>query len=69
MSPFVITILLCAAAMPRSECNKDNAISYVLGPEVTICGNLNSQEIIAKTTFIPRNGEYLKFDCARRKGV
>jgi hypothetical protein len=71
MSPFVIYILLCAAATPRPDCDTRNAIDVVLGPEANneiMCG-LESQEMIAKTALRPRDGEFVKIVCARRRSA
>ena len=69
MSPFVIYILLCAASTARPDCDTHSAIDVVLGPEVNNelnCG-LQAQEMFAKTTIRPRDGEYVKISCARRR--
>ena len=69
MSPFVIYILLCAASTAPGDCDTRNAIDVVLGPEANneiMCG-LESQEMLAKTSLRPRDGEYVKISCARRR--
>ena len=69
MSPYVIYILLCAASTAPGDCDTRNAIDVVLGPEANneiMCG-LESQEMLAKTSLRPRDGEYVKISCARRR--
>jgi hypothetical protein len=69
MSPFVIYILLCAASTARPDCDTHSAIDVVIGPEVNNelnCG-LQAQEMFANTSIRPRDGEYVKISCARRR--
>jgi hypothetical protein len=69
MSPYVIYILLCAASTAPGDCDTRSAIDVVLGPEANneiMCG-LESQEMLAKTSLRPRDGEYVKISCARRR--
>ena len=65
---FVVYIFLCAASTPHGDCDRKNAIDMILGPQVNneiMCG-LESQEMIAKTSLTPRNGEYIKISCIRQ---
>jgi hypothetical protein len=69
MSAFVIYILLCAASTARPDCDTRTAVDVVLGPEANneiMCG-LESEEMLAKTSIQPRDGEYVKIFCARRR--
>jgi hypothetical protein len=69
MSPFVVYILLCAASTPPGDCDTRSAIDVVLGPEARneiMCG-LEAQEMFAKTAIAPRDGEYVKISCTRRR--
>jgi len=69
MSPFVVYILLCAASTAPRDCDTLNAVDVVLGPEARneiMCG-LQAQEMFAKTSILPRDGEYVKISCVRRR--
>jgi hypothetical protein len=69
MSPFVVYILLCAASTAPGDCDTRNAVDVVLGPEAgneIMCG-LQAQEMFAKTSIRPRDGEYVKISCVRRR--
>jgi hypothetical protein len=71
MTHFVVYILLCGAATAPGDCDTRSAIDVVLGPEVRneiMCG-LEAQEMFAKTTILPRDGEYVKISCVRQSGV
>ena len=69
MSPFVVYILLCAASTAPGDCDTRSAVDVVLGPEANneiMCG-LEAQEMFAKTSIQPRDGEYVKISCTRRR--
>jgi hypothetical protein len=69
MSHFVVYILVCAASTAPGDCNTRSAIDVVLGPEVgneIMCG-LEAQEMFAKSAIAPRDGEYVKISCSRRR--
>ena len=69
MSPFIVYILLCAASTAPGDCDTRSAVDVVLGPEARneiMCG-LAAQEMAASTSITPRNGEYLKISCVRRR--
>jgi hypothetical protein len=69
MNPFVVYILLCAASTAPGDCDTRNAVDVVLGPEARneiMCG-LQAQEMFAKTSILPRDGEYVKISCVRRR--
>jgi hypothetical protein len=69
MSPFVVYILLCAGSTAPGDCDTRSAIDVVLGPEARneiMCG-LEAQEMFAKTSLLPRDGQYVKISCARRR--
>ena len=69
MSPFVVYILLCAASTAPGDCDTRSAIDVVLGPDVPneiMCG-LEAQEMLARTAIAPRDGEYVKISCSRRR--
>lgn len=69
MSHFVVYILVCAASTAPGDCDTRSAIDVVLGPDVSneiMCG-LEAQEMLARTAIAPRDGEYLKISCSRRR--
>ncbi|HKN29980.1 MAG TPA: hypothetical protein VJY34_19745 [Roseiarcus sp.] len=69
MSPFLVYIFVCAASIAPGDCNTRNAVDVVLGPEANneiMCG-LEAQEMFAKTAILPKNGEYVKISCIRRR--
>jgi hypothetical protein len=71
MSPFVVYILLCAASTAPRDCDNHNAVDVTLGPEARneiMCG-LAAQEMFAQTAIRPKDGEYLKITCVRRRTV
>jgi hypothetical protein len=71
MNPFVVYILLCAASTAPGDCDTRSAIDVVLGPEARneiMCG-LEAQEMFAKTAIAPRDGEYVKISCIRRRSL
>jgi len=68
MNVFLLYLLLCPPSVERPDCDTRNAVQVVLGPEIANeaqCG-LASQEMLAATVK-PRNGEYLKIVCGRRR--
>ena len=71
MTPFVVFIYLCAASTAPADCDRRTAIDVALGPEAAnelICG-LGAQEMMAQTAIRPKDGEYFKIACVRRKIV
>jgi hypothetical protein len=69
MSPFIVYILMCAASTAPSDCDRRTAVDVVLGPEARneiMCG-LAAQEMFAQTALQPKDGEYLKIFCQRRR--
>ena len=71
MSPFVVFIYLCAASTAPYACNRRTAIDVALGPEASneiACG-LGAQEMMVETAIRPKDGEYFKIACVRRKIV
>jgi hypothetical protein len=69
MSHFVVYILVCAASTAPGDCDMRSAIDVVLGPDVRneiMCG-LEAQEMLARTAIAPRDGEYMKISCSRRR--
>jgi hypothetical protein len=70
MSGYSLMILICAAALSRSECRPDTATDVVRGPNVDnaiMCG-LNAQTMIAGTGLLPADGtQYVKVVCAPSK--
>jgi hypothetical protein len=71
MSPVVVYILLYAASTAPGDCDTRNAVDVVLGPESRneiMCGS-QAQEMFAKTSILPRDGEYVKISCVRRCGA
>lgn len=71
MTPFVVYIFVCSASIAPSDCDKRTAIDVLLGPQANNeigCG-LGAQEMLAQTAIRPRDGEYVKIACVRRKLV
>jgi hypothetical protein len=69
MSHILVYIFVCAASTAPGDCDNHSAIDVVLGPEVRseiMCG-LQAQEMFAKTAILPRDGEYVKIACVRRR--
>jgi hypothetical protein len=57
------------ASTAPGDCDTHSAVDVVLGPEVRneiMCG-LEAQEMFAKTTILPRDGEYVKISCVREQ--
>jgi hypothetical protein len=71
MAPFVVFIYLCAASTAPADCDRTNAIDVALGPPAAnelMCG-LGAQQMMAQTAIRPKDGEYFKIACVRRKAV
>ena len=71
MTPFVVFIYLCAASTEPADCDRRTAIDVALGPQAAnelMCG-LGAQEMMARTAIRPKDGEYFKIACVRRKVV
>ena len=71
MTPFVVFIYLCAASTEPADCDRRTAIDVALGPQAAnevMCG-LGAQEMMAQTAIRPKDGEYFKIACVRRKAV
>ena len=69
MNPFLVYILLCAASTAPGDCDRHSALDVVLGPEAQneiMCG-LQAQEMFAGTAIRPKDGEYVKISCIRRR--
>ncbi len=69
MSHFLVYILLCAASTAPGDCDTHSALDVVLGPEAQneiMCG-LQVQEMFAGTAIRPKDGEYVKISCLRRR--
>jgi hypothetical protein len=69
MNSIVVYIFLCAASTAPGDCDRSSAIDVMLGPEVQnemMCG-LEGQETLALTAIRPRDGEYVKISCVRRR--
>ena len=71
MNPFVVTILLCAAATSRAECTGRTALDVALAPTAAspITCALGAQEMIARSVIQPRAGQYIKIVCVRREAI
>jgi hypothetical protein len=69
MKMFQILILTCAMSISPADCQADNAVDMIRGPEVTnelMCG-FHGQAFLASTSLAPRPGrEYVKIQCLRR---
>jgi hypothetical protein len=71
MAPFVVFIYLCAASTAPADCDRHSAIDVALGPKAANelrCG-LGAQEMMAQTAIRPKDGEYFKIACVRRKVI
>jgi len=71
MSPFVVFIYLCVASTAPPDCDRSTAIDVALGPPAAnelMCG-LGAQQMMAQTAIGPKDGEYFKIACVRRKVV
>lgn len=69
MNTFIALIFLCTSSIAASDCDTNNAIDVAVGPQTgneIACG-IEAQEMIAQTAIRPREGEYLKISCVRRK--
>jgi len=69
MNSFVVTILLCAASTTHADCDARSAIDVALGPPARseiMCG-LGAQEMFARTALQPKDGQYVKITCVRRR--
>lgn len=69
MNTFISYVLLCASSVAASDCDTRNAIDVVVGPKSgneIACG-IEAQEMMALTSIRPRDGEYIKISCLRRK--
>lgn len=66
---FKILVLVCSIAIPRQDCQWDNALDVISGPEVQnelMCG-FHGQAFVAElaTNSGKRDDEYLKINCIR----
>lgn len=65
---FKVLILVCSTALAPSECQINNAISVINGPEAAdarLCG-FNGQAYLAGTALVARHeDEYVKVKCSR----
>ena len=71
MTALVVYIFICAASTAPADCDRRTAIDVALGPQASnelTCG-LGAQEMIARTAVRPKDGEYMKIACVRRKQV
>ena len=69
MNTFIALIFLCTSSIARSDCDTNNAVDVAVGPQTDneiACG-IEAQEMIAQTAIRPREGEYLKIACVRRR--
>ena len=66
MSGYSVMILICAAALSRTECQPDTATDIVRGPGVDnaiMCG-LNAQTMMGGTGLLQPDGQqYMKVVC------
>ncbi len=69
MNTFIAYIFLCASSIAASDCDTQSAIDVAVGPRTNneIACAIEAQEMIAQTSIRPRDGEYLKISCLRRK--
>lgn len=69
MYTFITYIFLCGSSIAASDCDTRSAIDVAVGPDTgseIACG-IEAQEMIAQTAIRPRDGEYLKISCIRRR--
>jgi hypothetical protein len=68
MNPVTLIVLICSASIPSQDCQLDNALDVIRGPNIaneTTCG-MRGRTIIAATEMRPRfGGEYVKVLCPR----
>ena len=69
MSSYSIVILICSMALSHSECQLNNAIDVVRGPQVdnVVMCSLNAQMMLARTDLAQGEGQYMKVVCAPTK--
>ena len=66
---FYVVILVCANAVPASNCDEETARFYIrstLIRQELYCG-IQAQALIAGSTLKPEPDEYLKIACRRSK--
>ena len=65
---FEVVILVCSVSIAPADCQTDNAIDVIRGPDVAnelMCG-LHGQAYIASTALSPQStDEYVKVQCKR----
>lgn len=65
---FKVLILICSVTLAHEDCQTDNAVSVIDGPEsptAVMCG-LNGQAYIASTAVAAKHDdEYVKVTCSR----
>ena len=64
-------ILVCSSNLSAADCQLETALDIIQGPQVANvfeCG-MYSQALIAQTTILRRQGEYMKVKCSPVKEV
>lgn len=71
MGSYLVYIFVCALSTAPGDCDNHSARNVVLGPEAhneIMCGK-EAQEMMATTAVKPKDGEYMKIACVRRRAV
>jgi hypothetical protein len=64
---FKVLILVCPMGLAPQDCERDNAIDVIVGPQATneiTCG-FSGQAYLAGTALAPSDGNYVKIQCKR----
>ncbi len=62
-----VVLLVCAAALPKPECQEQTARLVIQGPDVAneMACAMRSQAYFAETSMVIGEAEYLKIRCTR----
>lgn len=68
-TPFLAVVLVCAATIAGSDCDRSNALDVVTQPAESVPACMKVGEIIAAQSLgPPAPGTYHKIGCEHRKG-
>ena len=68
-APFLTVVLVCAAAIAGSDCERANALDVVTQPAETVSACMKVGETFAAESLgTPAPGTYHKIGCEHRKG-
>jgi hypothetical protein len=68
---FKVLILVCSMGIAPQDCDRDNAVDVIVGPEAAnelVCG-FSGQAYLAGTALAPTDGNYVKIKCTRAASV